>query len=46
MRFPASFKVSTPSDNEIRITRDFDASTQILMTGRICTRRRGASSCE
>lgn len=26
MRFPASFKVSTPSDNEIRVTRDFDAS--------------------
>lgn len=26
MRFPASFKVFTPSDNEIRVTRDFDAS--------------------
>ncbi len=26
MRFPASFKVSTPSDNEIRVTREFDAS--------------------
>lgn len=25
MQFPASFKVSTPSDNEIRVTRDFDA---------------------
>ena len=26
MPFPASFKVSTPSDNEILVTRDFDAS--------------------
>ena len=26
MRFPASFHVSMPSDNEIRVVRDFDAS--------------------
>lgn len=25
MRFAASFRLSTPSDNEIRVTRDFDA---------------------
>jgi len=30
MRFPASFKVSMPSDNEIRITRDFDASAAMV----------------
>lgn len=26
MRYPASFKVSAPSDNELRVTRDFGAS--------------------
>ncbi len=30
MRYPASFKVSTPSDNELRVTRDFDASAQAV----------------
>ena len=30
MRFPASFTVSTPSDREIRITRDFDASPAMV----------------
>lgn len=30
MRYPASFKVSTPSDNELRVTRDFDAAAQAV----------------
>lgn len=30
MLFPDSFKVSTPSDREIRVTRDFDAPRRLV----------------
>ena len=30
MLFPDSFKVSTPSDREIRVTRDFDARRRLV----------------
>jgi uncharacterized protein YndB with AHSA1/START domain len=30
MLFPDSFKVSTPSDREIRVTRDFDARRKLV----------------
>jgi uncharacterized protein YndB with AHSA1/START domain len=30
MIFPDSFKVSTPSDREIRVTRDFDAPRPLV----------------
>ena len=30
MLFPASFKLSTPSDREIRVTRDFDAPRRLV----------------
>ena len=30
MKYPDSFKVSTPSDNEIRVTRDFGAPRQAV----------------
>lgn len=30
MLFPGSFKVSTPSDREIRVTRDFDARRRLV----------------
>ena len=34
MFYPDTFQISTPSDREIRITRDFDAPRQLGGSGR------------